>query len=200
MMDIDQLIKSFQADLDESDMPVRDIVKKHITFGNPIVFDDDPSRYFKLKQVVASHFEIEPEEVIMCGSAKLGFSLNQTQLRKYLDDESDIDVVIISDKVFDKYWKELYEFNLKLTARTVKEEERYREFLDYFLKGWLRPDKFPLRYERTQSWFDFFKGISYKREFGGRKVTGAVYRERFFFESYHVDNIQRIRRERMFKK
>ncbi len=105
---------------------------------------------------------------------------------------SDIDMVIISSDIFDRFWKELYDFNIKLTARTMKEEEQYYSFLDYFFKGWLRPDLFPFSYAGRKEWFDFFKSISYA-EFGIQKVSGAIFRNHGFYERYHVVNIRTIR-------
>ncbi|COF21717.1 hypothetical protein [Bacillus cereus] len=200
-MEIETLIETFQKNLDDHSISSQEFVKRYITHGTPYVFDGDQEMYFEVKKVISSHFEIEPEDVMMVGSGKLGFSLNTDQLWKPIDDESDLDMVIISDKVFDKYWRELYEFNVKLTSRTANEEKRYKKFLDYFLKGWLRPDYFPQGFMRTQEWFDFFlKTISYKKEYGRRKITGAVYKDRFFYEKYHMNNIENIRLERLIKK
>jgi hypothetical protein len=122
----------------------------------------------------------------------LGFSLAPHQLWKPFDDESDIDMVIVSPAVFDRHWKQLYKFNINLTVRTKDEQTKYKDFLKYFFKGWIRPDLFPFDYPQREEWEAFFNSISYG-QYRNRKVTGALYRDMEFFEGYHVMNIKRLR-------
>lgn len=169
-----------------------EIVQGCITHGQAFVFQDDEEKYFKLKQTIAQKFGLNPQNVIMIGSAKLGFSISPLKRWQPFHAESDIDMVILSSEIFDRFWKELYDFNIKLTARTDEEEKRYNNFLDYFFKGWLRPDVFPFAYGGRDEWLSFFKSISYG-EFGSHKITGAVFRDVGFYEAYHTNNIREIR-------
>ncbi len=174
-----------------------EIVQRYITHGPPFFFEGDEDRYFKLKQTIAQKFGLNPQEVIMIGSAKLGFSISPLKQKRWqpFHDESDIDMVIISSDIFDRFWKELYDFNIKLTVGTEKEEKRYYRFLDYFFRGWFRPDVFPFSYEWRAEWLNFFKSISYG-EFGEQhKISGAVFRDWGFYEAYHTNNIREIRME-----
>ncbi len=169
-----------------------EIVQGYITHGPAFVFKEDDGKFFKLKSMVAQKFGLNPQDVIMVGSAKLGFSISPLIRWQPFHDESDIDMAIISPDIFDRFWKELYDFNIKLTYRTEKEEKQYYRFLDYFFKGWLRPDVFPFSYVGRKEWLDFFKSISYG-EFGDHKITGAVFRDWGFYEAYHTSNIREIR-------
>ena len=128
----------------------------------------------------------------MVGSAKLGFSIAPKKLWANFSEESDIDIVVISEQVFDDYWKELLNFNINVKARTEHEDKNFREFLEYFLKGWIRPDLFPFSYSQKDKWFDFFKTISYGK-YGNYKIAGAIFRNEYFFEEYHIRNITKLR-------
>jgi len=169
-----------------------EIVQGYITHGPAFVFKDDDEKYFQLKNTIAQKFGLNPADVIMIGSAKLGFSISPLKLWKPFHEDSDIDMVVISPDIFDKFWVELYDLNIKLTDRSVYEDKQYRKFLDYFFKGWLRPDLFPFSYDGRKEWFDFFKSISYA-EFGIQRVSGAIFRNHAFYERYHVANIRAIR-------
>ena len=169
-----------------------EVVQRYITHGSAFVFKDNDDKYFKLKKMVAEEFGLNPQEVIMIGSAKLGFSISPLKRWQPFHGESDIDMVIISSDKFDRFWKGLYDFNIELTARTEKEEKRYYRFLDYLFKGWLRPDVFPFSYVGRNEWLGFFKSISYG-EFGDYKINGAVFRDWGFYETYHTSNIREIR-------
>lgn len=184
--------EGFQKDLKNKDIPEIEIVDKYILFGTPYIFKSDEPKYYSLKKEIADHFNVSQTNVTMVGSAKLGFSIAPHKLYRKIADESDIDMVIISERLFDLFWKDLFEFNINLTYRSEKEDEIYSQFLEYFFKGWLRPDKFPFNFPYKQEWFDFFKSISYK-EYDRRKVTGAIYRNEYFFKKYHENNIKNIR-------
>jgi hypothetical protein len=129
----------------------------------------------------------------MVGSAKLGFSLSPEHLWRPFNDESDIDMALISPTIFDDFWMQLYTFDIDLTARTENQNWRYKEFLRYFFKGWLRPDLFPFEYPGKEKWERFYHSISYG-EFGDYKIDGVVFKDWHFFEGYHSKNINRLRR------
>jgi hypothetical protein len=185
-------VDGFKSKLRDVAISDLDIVQECITYGGAFVFADDDAKYFELKRTIAQKFESNPQDVIMIGSAKLGFSISPLKLWKPFSDESDIDMVIISSTIFDKIWKELHNLNINLMNREEKEDEKYRKFLDYFFKGWLRPDLFPFSYEGKKECLYFFKSISYG-EFGDHKISGAVFRDLDFYESYHTKNIRTIR-------
>lgn len=195
-MTIEDRIRIFKVALLEPQLSDEIIVQRHIIHPPPFVFNGDNDKYFALKSIISDFFNINPEEVKMVGSAKLGFSIVPFQLWKPFDDSSDIDMVIVSSKVFDDFWRDLYDFNIHLTVRTQEEQDMYYKFLDYFFKGWIRPDLFPFRYPQKRKWFTFFKSISYGK-FGQRKVTGAIYKNMEFFEKYHTLNIRRLRSGRI---
>ena len=170
----------------------QEIVQRYITHGASFVFDEDEDKHFRLKKLISDNFNLSPENVIMVGSAKLGFSIAPSKLWKSFDEESDIDMVIVSDVIFDDFWVDLYDFNLELTSRTEAEQNRFNRFLNYFFKGWIRPDLFPFSYNKKDEWFEFFRTISYG-EFGARKITGAIFRNSYFYENYHIRNVKNIR-------
>ena len=185
-------LEEFKVIIENSTISDLEIVQGYITHGSPFVFTGDEQKYFLLKKEIADHLGLNPQSVIMIGSAKLGFSINPLKLWKPFNDESDIDMVIISDRIFLEFWRELFNFNIGLQVRSEDEDRMYRSFLEYFFKGWLRPDLFPFQYVGRREWFNFFKSISYK-EFGNNKITGAVFYDLNFYESYHTQNIRAIR-------
>ncbi|UII81593.1 hypothetical protein [Flagellimonas sp. CMM7] len=185
---------AFKAELNNDLISDTAIIRKNLLHGNPIIFQDDEEKYFYLKQKVASFFNISTTKIVMVGSAKLGFSIAPKKLWNDFNEESDIDIVVISEEVFDEYWKELLDFNINTKARTEQEDKMYREFLEYFLKGWIRPDLFPFNYSKKNAWFEFFKSISYGK-YGNYKIAGAIFRNEYFFEEYHSRNIKKLRTE-----
>jgi predicted nucleotidyltransferase len=183
---------TFKAELNNDLISDIAIIRKNLLHGNPIIFHENEEKYFYLKQKVADFFNVSTTKVVMVGSAKLGFSIAPKKLWKDFNEESDIDIVVISEDVFDEYWKELLDFNINTKARSEQEDKNFREFLEYFLKGWIRPDLFPFNYSKKNDWFEFFKSISYGK-YGNYKIAGAIFRNEYFFESYHSRNIKKLR-------
>lgn len=189
---IETKINNFKSALCDQSQTDKIIVQKYITHGTPHVFKDNEEKYFELKHEIGTYFSENPESVRIVGSAKLGFSIAPKKLWQPFSLDSDIDIVIISKVIFEKFWHELYDFNINLTTRTEKEQNKYSSFLKYFFKGWLRPDLFPFRYPVTTEWFDYFKSISYEK-YGSQKIAAAIYYDFNLFEKYHIQNINKLR-------
>jgi hypothetical protein len=131
---------AFKTELNNDLISDTVIIRKNLLHGNPIIYLDDEDKYFFLKQKVANFFKVSTKKVVMVGSAKLGFSIAPKKIWNDFNEESDIDIVVISETIFDEYWQELLNFNINVKARSEQEDKNYREFLEYFLKGWIRPD------------------------------------------------------------
>ncbi len=70
-VEIQKRIDRFKSDLSKMHVPA--VVRKYITFGDCYILDSD--KYFDLKAEVAEHFDVHTSEVLIVGSAKLGFSI-----------------------------------------------------------------------------------------------------------------------------
>lgn len=172
-----------------------ELVERYIWFGTPVIFANCEQKYYNLKREISTQFPVKSKSnIIVVGSSKLGFSIAPRKRFRDIQDDSDIDVAIIDEELFDSYWERLFEFNINIRSRSEREEELYQKFLQYFFKGWLRPDLFPFNFKGKREWFDFFNGISYK-EYDKRKVTAAIYKNEYFFKKYHEENVKALREE-----
>ena len=169
---------------------VERIMNKYLLFGIPYLYRYDENTYFELKEEISEHFKIQQTQVYVVGSAKLGFSISPNKRFKDMDEDSDIDVAIIDEKLFDDYWKRVYSLNIDLMSRSENDDFKYRKFVSYLFKGWVRPDCFPLK--MSNEWFEYFKGLYGKYN---RKVAVGIYRDNDFFMGYHRNNILKLREE-----
>lgn len=186
-----QRIEEFQKCIKNNDYPLERAVEKFIIIGAPYIFENDDERYLDLKNDIASFLDVDTANIYMVGSAQFGFSISPRKLYKPFDDESDIDIAVISAEAFDRKWKELFNrnYNNKI-SRTEAEAKDYNTFLQYFFRGWLRPDKFPT--EIKDEWFSYFEDLYSKY---GYKIRVGLYRDYDFFKNYHISNIAKIREE-----
>ena len=161
------------------------IVRKHIIFGECCVLSQH--EYFDLRSKVADHFRLHPNEVLVVGSTKLGFSIVPNKQYHLFRDTSDIDVALVSSTLFDEFWEQVFRYKYEGSYWP-----EYNDFVHYFFRGWIRPDKlprspmFPLR----ENWWNFFQTITNSGRYGGYNIRGGLYKSLFFLENYQKICIQ----------
>lgn len=172
--------------------------RRHTLHGTPFVFKGDEDAYYFFRKRIADKFNISFHEIFITGSAKLGFSPFK---RKDFDLDSDIDVAIISSKLYDQIMLPIHDYQMALResrrAVTVREIEQYHKFLEYGAIGWMRPDKLPTSFQISQlkqDWFSFFDSISYgQSEVGNYKVTAGAFKSYTHLELYTLSGLRSLK-------
>lgn len=171
--------------------------RKYLLHGTPYVFAGREVDFFDFRRRIADKFGVGFYEVFVVGSAKLGFSPYKNKL---FDFDSDIDVVIVSGRLFDELLDQVggYQMELRRARRSVsiREQDLYHKFLEYIAIGWFRPDKLPLSFamlDLKNDWFDFFRSISNgKSEVGDYKVSAGVFRSYAHLERYLLEGLSEV--------
>lgn len=161
-----------------------EIVRRHIIYGNCVHLSDD--QYYSLKYKISNWFSIHPSEIIVVGSAKLGFSIAPQKRYRLFNDKSDIDVAVVSSKIFDAIWKEVFLYSNSVTYWPDRVD-----FFKYLSRGWIRPDKLPRgkAFVLTKDWDNFFRSLSINREFGEYNITAGLYKDWLFLEKYQEKSV-----------
>lgn len=135
----DELIKKI-ADVDNKnsiEMIADEIMAIPIPwfFTNQFAQDDAIQKFADFRVYMAKKFKIPPTDVFICGSALLGFSLSPQKDFAIFNDKSDIDIVIISKKMFDKFWENYFNdyvySRLNKTAYTYTAKAIFKRFIDF---------------------------------------------------------------------
>ena len=188
----DEKVQEFKCAMGDESISLEEIIDKYLLNGIPYVFNGDEYNFFDFKKEIAKFFNVSQTNIFVVGSAKLGFSIAPNKRYILFNEDSDIDVAIIDEDTFLRYWKILYEYNTTGRAWSINEEKTYRKFLEYFFKGWLRPDKFPSDMKERVEWFDFFKSMQKKYKF---KIAAGIYYDIDVFNEYHKENLNSIRED-----
>lgn len=177
--EIDDRIAAFKGDL--ATLSLRDIVRRHIISGSCAALEEDA--YYGLRAAVAAKYELHPNEVLVVGSGKLGFSIAPQKRYRHFSDTSDIDVVVLSPNLFRRVWRSVHSY----------EEQggfwgRAGSFKDYLFQGWIRPDMLPNApsFEIANDWWKFFNSLSSSGQYSPYKIRGALYEDWYFLESYQA--------------
>jgi hypothetical protein len=169
--------------------PLSTVVEDHIFQGMPYAFREKPEALNLLTEHLSATMEVSEQSLVVVGSAKIGFSLNPDTFPRRFSDASDIDVVVISDNLFDRVWMTLLEWHYPRRLLNLGRDEndwvRLRRKDIYW--GWLAPTQIryeglsfpgilkPLR-DLSAQWFNAFQGLSLHPEFAARSVSGRLYR------------------------
>lgn len=76
------------------------LAKVFLLEGTPFVFESSPMKYVIFREQVADRFGVGSQDICIVGSAKLGFSPSPVKYGKPFKEESDVDVVVISEELF----------------------------------------------------------------------------------------------------
>lgn len=91
----------------------KNFVSHHIIEPVPFAFGGNLSAWIEWKRNLADLLEIDPYDIVMTGSAALGFSLNPSKNFKPFDETSDFDCGIISEYHFNIAWRHLRQTQIK---------------------------------------------------------------------------------------
>lgn len=177
---------------------ILDFCRKSVLHGTPSIFQGREGDHYEFRKKIANHFNISFHEIYITGSAKLGFSpYKKTEFSL----ESDIDVAIVSQNLFDEIMESIRKYQMQLRCSRLSvsatEIEKYHKFLEYGAIGWMRPDHLPYSFqvkELRKDWFDFFTSISYgNSEVGNYKVNAGVFKSYEHLEQYTFSGIESLK-------
>jgi hypothetical protein len=175
-------LKSFQDDLLR--LSLKDVVRKHISTGQPYAFTED--EYFELRRVIALEFKLHPSEVVVVGSSRTGFSLDPDNRYRELRPKADVDVAIVSPKRFDEYWELVFQYAQTDVAWPAK------DFKNRLFNGWIDPRFLPnsTSFIAARKWAEFFDGLMQSPKYGRRTITARLYRSWERLEAYQESSVR----------
>lgn len=126
---------------------------------------------------------LHPLELVVCGSAQLGFSPVPDKLGKAFDpSSSDMDIAIVSPELFDLCWHEL-----QYNPPTRATRERIADDLFW---GFINPANVYKVSKVVRKWWDVFGKTETPHANG---VRGRLYRDYWSMQAYHTLAINRGR-------
>lgn len=173
------MFEDFKGDLKK--LNSLQIYRKYVLGGDCHLLDNHD--LFELREVICEKFQIEFSDVLMVGSGKLGFSIKPSRRFGLFNDDSDIDIAIVSTSLFERVWQEAY-----LYKKSGADWPSSGRFFKYLSGGWIRPDKLPPSsyFDFTAEWWNFFNELTRSNRFGPYKIRGGLYHSHFFLQEYQT--------------
>lgn len=158
-------------------MPNNEIIRKvYLTYPTSAFVDLEDVQY-EILNAIATNFSVPIRAIHICGSAKLGASIQKGT--KFEPANSDLDVAIIDSSLFQKMTELVHrQTNGFFDNSAFKNAAEYKK---YVLKGIFRPDLMPASVERAE-WTKFFAALSVKHMQMFKSISAAVYLSDYYFE------------------
>lgn len=166
-----------------SSSSISETVNSYILANSPICFGGKDNIVYELRKMLSNHFEVHLKNIEIVGSGKLGISLNPSPKRygKKFNKDSDIDLVVVSNELFDIAWHELIRKEDKLFG----EEEKISSCYEDIPMGIISPNKLPIQMEFSKKWWGIFESLSSNTKFENRKIRGRLFKDWWFVEKYY---------------
>ncbi len=103
------LLEEYKNDLLDPGCDLTRVYKKYIMAGEVWYFKerfgkDWFGKYDDFKLFISDKLGVHFNDISVAGSAKLGFSINPDKNYKLFDDKSDLDIIIVSQVIFYRFW------------------------------------------------------------------------------------------------
>ncbi|MDP2143758.1 MAG: hypothetical protein Q8J80_06450 [Gallionella sp.] len=206
--------ESLQADL-TSIIPIEQVFQKHVVDGSSYFFKERLQKIdweYELRHELAKSLDVSINDVIIVGSAKLGFSLKTEEFNQFdfkfsntknPRDLSDIDIAVVNRKLYDKtieqvfhlsrhFEKDWIEKNWKMNAFYKIPDNLHKRYALYLAKGWLRPDLLPSSFYDVAPWRPVCDDWRVKLR---RKIALGFYSDWLYLKHYQMDNLDRLRNQ-----
>ena len=188
--------------------PLHDVVQEHIFDGESWAFRETPADGHLLISHLQARLSLPPGDIVIVGSAKLGYSISPDTFGRAFSEFSDIDVIVIDHGRFEEIWKVLLDWRYPWHLRKWASIEKIWgiERLEQFICGWCMPSEIkyhglasprllrPLR-ELSANWFDSFKSLSRFPPLASRNVNSRLYRSWDHAMRYHVWSLEKVRQQ-----
>lgn len=185
--DTHELLKRIKDDLIAISPAV--FASKWIMERTPYIFQGKEIEYYEWKHKMASGIQVDARDIIITGTACLGYSLNPNKNFKKFNDKSDIDVGIISNYYFDIAWHELRNQKYyKLDNHMKRAVEDHKNRLIYW--GTIATDKILPILSFGKRWNEVVVQLKCKPPINGRDINYRIYKDNQSFRDYQINGIK----------
>lgn len=159
----------------------------------PRLFENKEMEFILWRDSIAEELKIDPSDIIITGSAGIGYSLNPNKGFKEFDDSSDIDVCIVSQHYFNIAWHELINVSPDRLGdtrmRTALNDHRQR--LIYW--GTIATDKILPLLSFAKSWNDIINASKKLPELEAHDINFRIYKDKLAIRRYLKISVEKAK-------
>lgn len=184
------------------DRLIEDILNKHSAFVTskwiieriPHIFNDNFEHYIDWKQQLSSLIGVDSKSIVFTGSSAAGISLNPEKNFKFYDDNSDVDVAIVSAHYFDVSWHYLRNIGTRIHSLNSKEKfaiNDHRTRLIYW--GTIATDKIIQILPFGIDWIKAVDEMKKKDPTTDKEINFRIYKDFEALRAYQNNSIDKLK-------
>ena len=170
------------------------VASKWIIERVPFIFKDDLESYIDWKERLSLLIGVDSKAIVLTGSASAGYSLDPDKNLSAFNDESDIDVAIISNIHFDIAWHFLRNIGPRYHRLKGKEKnavDDHRTRLIYFAT--IATDKLVQLLPFGREWVGAMNEMAKIEPTKEREINFRIYKDFEALKSYQINGVLKIR-------
>lgn len=172
----------------------RNFVSRYVFDSIPHIFGGDLDAWIEWKSDLGSKIDVDARDIVLTGSAALGYSLNPQKAFNTFHNESDIDCGIISNHYFNISWRFLRQRRVEwLTlGKSVKDAiSMHRD--NYVFSGTIATDRILGLLPFGQAWAKALDHMATRPPTYGRDIKLRIYKDFDCLRGYQSVGIRKAR-------
>lgn len=185
--ELDSFIDQFKDDLNKCSLDF--IVSKWILERIPYIFKENRLDYLTVKSLISDNIKVDSCSIFFVGSCAVGFSLNPNKLFKPFDENSDIDIAVISHYFFDVAWRTIQDIDFSSISYPIQQiitEHRSR----YIYWETIALDKIIGIMPFAKEWLETIESLKRLEYLNNRNIAFRLYRNTEALKRYHINNLK----------
>lgn len=180
--------------------PLSDLVQNYIFDSEPHCFLEYPERYYDFRDGICGTFGIHQQNFTIVGSAKIGFSLAPNKFGTPFNEASDIDVVLVSNVLFNELWLKLLDYKKSNHYKLDRYyKDKFEDMQKLMFYGNIRLDKLSDDFTFAKKWWEYFNGLSIDPKYGPRSIRGTIFKDWSYATRYYEYSLKLIRQQELKK-
>lgn len=166
------------------------LVSKWVVEKLPYIFNDNYENFLQTKLKLSKLLKVDSCSIIFVGSSCTGFSLSPNKNFGEFNENSDIDIAIISHYYFDVAWHTIRNVILyDHTPEVQNSIKMHRENLIYW--GTIATDKILGIMPFAKEWMQAKEEMAKEKVFENRKINFRLYQDHEALRAYHLHNFEK---------
>ena len=171
-----------------------DILSELLFERVPAVFEGSWESYRSWRRALSGFIKVDPSEIILIGSAAIGFSFSPSKQLKPFDENSDVDVAVVSDHFFSDAWHHLRSVDLTLDALTPPQRSAVVDHQKrYVYWGCIATDRLLPILPFAQTWLSARASLAAMEPTVERDINFRIYKDFRALRGYQLMGLQRLR-------
>lgn len=160
----------------------------------PFPFEDDAKSYEAWRKKLANLVEVDASEIMITGSGAFGISLNPNKNFRAFDENSDIDVAIVSEYFFNVSWRCLRNMGTKRHGMSQAAKQSIKDHVErYIYWGTIATDKILPHLPFGKVWSAALEEMSKETPTKNREIKARIYKDFDSLRTYQVNNLKNLR-------